>query len=339
VRLGDDSTEIALTSEPGGPKSAHFFGIAHFLQGQPLFQAQALVTVDGRSCAADFEPWVDKSQAFIIHAAFECPMHPQIGSPVAAKCTICGMALQPRRATRPAGQLHDAAYSLVFQCNPPQPVAGMPAALSLTPMDTKNLAPVSLDVVHTKKMHLIIVRKDLSTFDHVHPEEEPPGRYSLDYTFKQPGAYLLFADVTPVGGSNQVFPVTVVVAGNPAPTVPLRETAAGARLIGDYRVALMLSPNPARPRDEVTLTFDLSENGKPITDLQPYLGAGGHCVILSEDGKDYLHSHPLEPSGIASTGPRINFHTRFPRSGLYKIWGQFKHRGKVLTSDFVVRIP
>src|SRR5258708_16192297 len=107
--------------------------------------------------------------------------------------------------------------------------------------------------------------------------------------------------------------------GKPQSLAPLREREGGARLIGDYRVALTLSPYPARSKDEVTLTFVLSENGKPVTNLQPYLGAGGHCVILSEDGRDYLHSHPLQPDGVTPTGPQINFHTHFPPPELYKI--------------------
>jgi uncharacterized membrane protein len=339
IRLGNESTEVALLPEPGsGSDNDHFSGTARFLHGQPLFQAQATVTADGRDCTADFEPWVDKVQASLVHAAFECPMHPQIGSAVAARCSVCGMALQPHRAARPSGELHDAAYTMIFRFTPEQPLPGTPVGLSFTPMDIRTHALAGLDVVHTKKIHLIIVKKDLSTFDHVHPEEEPPGRYSLSYIFKEPGSYLLFADVTPTGGGNQVFPVSVTVGGHASPSLPLRVTEAGARLIGDYRVALTLSPYPAPSKDEVTLTFALSESGKPVTDLQPYLGAGGHCVILSEDGKDYLHSHPLEPDGATLTGPQVNFHTRFPRPGLYKIWGQFKHRGKVLTADFVVRI-
>jgi hypothetical protein len=82
-------------------------------------------------------------------------------------------------------------------------------------------------------------------------------------------------------------------------------------------------------------------DGQPITDLQPYLGAMGHCVIVSEDGQTYLHSHPeqlFNPTPDTHGGPAVMFHTIFPHPGLYKIWGQFQRNGKVLVSSFVVNV-
>jgi hypothetical protein len=85
----------------------------------------------------------------------------------------------------------------------------------------------------------------------------------------------------------------------------------------------------------------LARNGQPLTDVEPYLAAMGHCVIVSEDGQTYLHSHPeqlLTPSSDARGGPDVAFHTRFPRPGRYKVWGQFQRGGKVLVADFVVNV-
>ena len=44
------------------------------------------------------------------------------------------------------------------------------------------------------------------------------------------------------------------------------------------------------------MTFFLTDTatGRPITDLQTYLGAFGHTLIMSEDMEDYVHSHPLD---------------------------------------------
>ncbi len=94
------------------------------------------------------------------------------------------------------------------------------------------------------------------------------------------------------------------------------------------------------------------------------MGAMGHAVILSQDGKSYLHSHPMEGDmgemmmdeedhaghdhskmdhsshGAKSTssGPDVMFHTGFPKAGLYKAWGQFKHKNKIITSSFVLKV-
>jgi uncharacterized membrane protein len=340
VRVGDQATEVTLTADPGG---AHFAGTANFLRGLPTFQVRAHVrTGRGREWIADFEPWVDRAQAAPHStASWVCPMHPQTGSAAPGRCPLCGMALQPRRPPRPAGVLHDPDYRMDLALDPPQSAPGRPVRMTFTPRRTQdNRIVAELDVVHTKKLHLIIVSRDLAFFDHVHPTPQPDGALVLDYAFPHPGAYVLYADLTPAGAANQVFRLPVTVPGVPPAAVPLRETAAPARIFGDYRVGLTVSPWPPQPREEATLTFTIEEDGKPVTDLQPFLGAGGHCVILSQDTREYLHSHPLEPpGGPPATGPVVTFHTRFPRSGLYKAWGQFLHRGKVLTADFVFCVP
>lgn len=111
-----------------------------------------------------------------------------------------------------------------------------------------------------------------------------------------------------------------------------------ARLFGDYRVRLDMSPEPANWGAAVQLSFTVSRNDVLVTDLEPYLGAGGHCVAISVDAGAYLHSHPLHTTG-PNYGPTVAFHTLFPKPGLYKIWGQSQHRGQPPISDFVVRVP
>ena len=39
-----------------------------------------------------------------------------------------------------------------------------------------------------------------------------------------------------------------------------------------------------------------------------------------------------------SGGPDVMFHTNFPKAGLYKTWGQFMHKGKIITAAFVVNV-
>lgn len=159
----------------------------------------------------------------------------------------------------------------------------------------------------------------------------------MSYAFPRGGRFVLYADVTPVGEANQVFRIPLEVDGPAPPREALRESPAEANYAQGLRVALAAAPLPLRAADEAVLEFALSENGLPVTDLEPYLGASGHCVILSEDTDQYLHSHPLEDPAPRN-GPRIRFHTRFPRPGLYKVWAQFQRRGRVLTTAFVVRV-
>jgi hypothetical protein len=84
------------------------------------------------------------------------------------------------------------------------------------------------------------------------------------------------------------------------------------------------------------MTFEIRDaNGKPIRNLEPIMAAGGHCVIVSADGHEFLHVHPAEEGdNIASWrgGPSVSFLAIFPKLGLYRAWGQFQHEGRLLTT-------
>ncbi len=378
VKVGSDTTAVTLL--PAGADRTHYFGNASFLQNQPMFEAQAQVWLSGRTNAAplvaDFEPWIDPALATgHTKAAYVCPMHSASGSNAPGKCPICGMEMVPNKPARPWNKLHDDSYQMTLVVLPaaqkdsvaqvvatnrapsgteitptgsitlsPSPTANQLVRLLLIPRHADGSIVRDLAIVHTKKLHLIIASSDLSYFDHVHPELQPDGSLILDYAFPHAGDYLLYADLTPTGDRNQVFRLPVNVMGDAPPAQPLIPTPAQAKTFGDYRVALAMTPDTPHKNDETQLTFTVSQHGVPVSDLAPYLGAGGHCVILSEDTQGYLHSHPAEMGSMdmsgakTAYGPSVTFHTLFPRPGLYKIWAQFQHHGKPLTADFVVRV-
>jgi uncharacterized membrane protein len=363
VKVGTDTTAVDLIPDVPTGSTSHFTGTATFLRNVPLFQVQALVRPVGTAptvapLVADFEPWVDQRLTRPhSQAAYVCPMHESEGANAPGTCRICGMNLVRSKPVRKWNQLHDDAYKMdVYLADgPPHSSwdtrneafgevhtqnlrAGDEIKMTLRPRRADGTPITALDVVHTKKLHLLIASQDLSFFDHVHPEPQPDGSLILDYTFAHGGEYLLYADCTPTGDRNQVFRIPVQVNGDKLAPRPLLVTAAQGRTFGPYRVALTMTPDPPQTNDETQLTFTISKNGLPLTDIEPFLGAGGHCVILSEDTQGYLHSHPLEMGG-ERFGPSITFHARFPRPGVYKIWGQFQHEGKPLTADFVVRVP
>ena len=88
------------------------------------------------------------------------------------------------------------------------------------------------------------------------------------------------------------------------------------------------------------LTLSVSRDGKPVGDLQPYLGAYGHLVALRASDLAYLHVHPMGDAGDTKTtsGPDIGFHTTFPSPGSYRVYLDFQHRGVVRTAAFSVNI-
>ena len=118
----------------------------------------------------------------------------------------------------------------------------------------------------------------------------------------------------------------------------------------ESQVALMPMPEKIEAGKDVMLHFQVRGGDRePLDNLQPYLGAKGHCVILSADPKQYLHTHPADGEhkmdgmsapmkSTPSGGADVMFHTNFPRAGMYKVWGQFKYKNKIITAPFVVNV-
>jgi hypothetical protein len=194
-------------------------------------------------------------------------------------------------------------------------------------------APVTaFDVEHDKRMHLIVVRRDTTGFQHVHPEMAPDGTWTVPLTFPAGGSYRAFADFAPTGGEASTLGVDVAV---PGPFEPVEHAPSRTAQVDGYTVELSgeLVPGRASP---VTLT--VSKDGRPVTDLQPYLAAYGHLVALREGDLAYLHVHPDgEPGdGITPAGPGIEFVAEVPSAGSYRLFLDFQHEGVVRTAEFTV---
>ncbi|MBD0383162.1 hypothetical protein [Paenibacillus sedimenti] len=192
------------------------------------------------------------------------------------------------------------------------------------------------EIQHEKLMHLIIVSKDLSYFEHIHPEYKGNGLFTITTKFPNGGDYKLYADFVPKGGEKSVKEHVVTVEGAAPHVAALNPDTDKPKAIENKEVTL--SFDKLKAGEELTINFNIKNETtkQPISNLQPYLGAVGHVVIISEDTGLYLHVHPMDEK---ATGPDAKFMTTFPKSGTYKIWGQFQHEGKVFTVPFTVKVP
>ena len=270
---------------------------------------------------------------------------------------------------------------LEFVSVPASIPVGQKATWTLKISDAATGQPVrKYDVVHDKLMHLIGVKSDLSWFNHVHPQLGRDGTFTVTTALPSQGTYKLYADYTPSGQKQEVSQHLFATGGaEPAPSDPqlvpdkmqgpwmVKKIVAHPEAEPDkkggatYEVALMPMPMPLKANTDTMLHFQIRDaGGKPISDLQPYLGAMGHCVILSQDTDKYLHSHPMaggmeghDMSKMGGAGdmsqmkheappkkggPDVMFHTNFPKAGLYRAWGQFMHRGQIITAAFTVNV-
>lgn len=188
---------------------------------------------------------------------------------------------------------------------------------------------------HDKDLHLIVVRRDMSAFQHVHPVLDQAGTWSVPLDLTRAGDYRVFADFTPEGSENLTLGADLRVAGNyDARALPAPSTTAQ---VGDYTVTLNGTVTPGQASKVV---LSVSRNGKPVTDLQPYLAAYGHLVALRAADLGYLHVHPegSPGDGVTPAGPGITFYVDAPSAGDYRLFLDFQHQGVVRTAEFTVSV-
>ena len=224
--------------------------------------------------------------------------------------------------------------------------AGKPANLLFTLKDPTGLPVKSVEVVHEKSLQLLMVSKDLSWFAHEHPVLQPDGTFTFTYTFPAGGEYTLFNNFTPKDAGMQVVPVTLAVEGAATTMVPLKVDSDKPKTVDGYSVSLDTA-GPIKTGTSTHMAYTITKDGKPVNNLQPYFGAMGHLVIISQDMKELVHSHQHEGSehgdaAAKSSGNRVDFEADFKTPGVYKGWAQFnvgtKESTEILTVPFTLTV-
>jgi len=263
--------------------------------------------------------------------AYWCPMHPDVRLPGEGTCSRCGMALVPIRSPR----IGEYRLDVTTSARPGGGVSGFRVVVR----DPETGDPVSSFVeVHERPFHLFIVSRDLAQFAHLHPEHKDDGSFEVRHDL-DPGEYVLFADFLPAGGTPQLVHRAIVTPGHSGPLFAQpTEIPPGAleQIVGGLRIRLE-TPSLV-PRRETVVRFHISDatTGSPVRDLQPYVGATGHLLIVSNDLTAAVHAHP---EGATTGGPVVTFGPVFPLPGRYKSWVQFQRNGDVVTAAFVIDVP
>ena len=196
-------------------------------------------------------------------------------------------------------------------------------------VDDGGAAVRDFDVEHTKRMHVIVARRDLGTFQHLHPTMGADGTWTVPLRLDQAGSYRVFADF-----SRDDQPITLAgdlrVDGD-ATLKPLPAPAEIAESDGGYDVKL--DAGETRAGRESELSFTVAKDGRPVQ-VEPYLGADGHLVALRDGDLAFLHVHPSDHG----EGGAVEFETTFPTTGRYRLFLQFKHEGRVQTVAFTQEV-
>lgn len=176
----------------------------------------------------------------------------------------------------------------------------------------------AFETEQARRMHLIVVRRDLRRYQHLHPVQRPGGAWTIAVTLPDAGVYRAFADFR-TAGEQHTLGVDLFAAGDFRP-LELPTAAALARVDG-YDVTVHEHDGESG--------FTVRRDGRVVEDLQPYLGARGHLVVLRAGDLAYQHVHPT-----AASPPQVAFHTGTAQPGSYRLFLQFRHRGRVHTAAF-----
>ncbi len=291
--------------------------------------------------------------------AWVCPMHSDYTSEVQGTCPRCGMAL-----------VHGAPfdvrdYQLDFRTVPAVVSAGQKAQLRFTIRRPGTGDVVrKFEAVHERQYHLFVISQDMEFFEHIHPQEQADGTWTIEITLPKPGYYKVLSDFLPSGGASQFIARPLVTAGyagdlvgDSARLVPDTVTT---KVDEDITASIAYDPQQFMVGLYGHMTYHLTDTatGKPITDLQTYLGAFGHTLIMSEDMAEYVHSHPLDiiakpdddggppvfaiPPGAdlekLRGGPDVTFEGLMPKPGRYRAWTQFRRHDRLHTFAFTFNV-
>jgi hypothetical protein len=190
--------------------------------------------------------------------------------------------------------------------------------------DARGRTVRDFDVEHTKRMHVIVVRRDMAGFQHLHPRQAADGSWSAPLRLTEAGSYRVFADFARDGEAHTLagdLTVDGTLRG-----VPLPQPAPVAEVDG---MQVRLQQGAVRAGAESELRFGVTRDGRPV-EVEDYLGAKGHLVALREGDLAFLHVHPDERS--------LRFEATFPTAGRYRLFLQFQTGGRVHTAAFTQEV-
>jgi hypothetical protein len=216
-------------------------------------------------------------------------------------------------------------------------------------------------MVHEKPIHLYIVSEDLSQFFHQYPEKNAEGIYKDSFTFPNGGKYKLYVNLKPKNALKIVESYELMVSGDVRGNVEINQDDKLEKTVEDLRVTMRSDGDLVSNRD-MMLTFQAfdSINKKPVTDLQNYLGAKAHFVVISKDLKDFVYIDPKSNENVKTEEVKqddkgldkqideklagkdsesiISAIVNFPKSGIYKLFASFKRNDKIIVVPFIFEV-
>jgi hypothetical protein len=267
-----------------------------------------------------------------------CAMHPGEVATIPGTCRICRMALVD------ASTLNLPPYVVELSTSPDRVTANVPFTLRLSVREPGGGAITSrFDLVHEMWYHLFIVNDDMTVYQHLHPAPQPDQSWAIEVTLPADGQYSVLSDFVPTGASPQFLRNTLETDRSDSVAEGRRSLGLqrAPQTAGDVTASLTFAPSAVTTGQVTRMTYRLTDTvtGEPALDLQPYLGAFGHTLVVREGVSAWVHSHPTDDGGRILTsrsrgGPEVSFDAWFARPGRYRAWTQFMRGGEIRTVSF-----
>ena len=232
----------------------------------------------------------------------------------------------PAGAPVEAPHVHAGGGSYGMVVESPPFVVGVSQPLRFTVRAPDGAVVTRFETVHDKQLHLIVVRTDLTGYQHLHPALGPDGVWSVPLALPTPGSWRTFGDFATIASDGH----------------RVDDTAGAVLDVGGVYGPVALPP-PASSfvvdGVEATLEGTLRAGGTaPLLartstgPLERYLGAFGHLVVLRADDLSYVHVHPEEQLYRGA----VRFWVTVPGPGRYRAFFDFSIGGVVRTAEFTL---
>jgi hypothetical protein len=284
------------------------------------------------------------AQARRLAERYTCPMHPDVRGRTTEQCPRCGMDLdQPVRIPlfyfggTPALQTVNAAIRAGGPVQAGQP---LDAILKLTTFGRPVLI-TDLRVVHTERIHLLVIDPSLTDYHHIHPRPtETPGEYAFSFTPRTAGPYRAWADVRTTATGFQEY--VMADMGQGSTSAPADKTASLRAEVDGMRFELLPEAPLFRAGEPMRVRLQVSDaSGKPFAGLEPVMGTFAHIVGFAEDYKTVLHTHPKTAGPLKPEqrgGPELEFQLYAERPGFYRFFAQVQVGGVSRFAPFGLQV-
>jgi hypothetical protein len=264
--------------------------------------------------------------------------HTEVASTATKTTTAHGGGGAADQANHPVRGLAVAENGLRVVVDDPELRRGRSEKLTFRIVEHSGATVRDFDVEHEKRMHLIVARRDLTGFQHLHPTQADDGSWTTTLRLDDAGSYRLFADFARDGRSYTLASDLRVDGAADLKPLPASRTTA----VSDGGYDVRVDADQAAPDQKARLRFTITKDGHAVH-TEPYLGAGGHLVALREGDLAFLHVHPTghgdnDSKASGEHDDSIGFEATFPTEGRYRLFLQFKHEGRVQTVAFTQEV-